>query len=74
MTRGPGRRRFDLAGAQVGDVGTRSMAIFCFVSLSMLASSRCSRGSAKRDRHALAPGAADATDAVHVALGADGTS
>ena len=35
----------------------------------MLRSSRCSRGSAERDRHAFAPGAAGPADAMDVRLG-----
>ena len=46
------------------------MAIFCLVSRSMLREQPLLARLGERDRHALAAGAADAADAVHVALGA----
>ena len=50
-------------------VGTFSIAICCLVSRSMLASSRCSRGSASVIATPSPSGPPDAPDAVHVALG-----
>ena len=50
-------------------VGTFSIVIFCLVTRSMVLSMPVLARLGQRDRHALAPGAADAADAVHVGLG-----